>query len=128
MTIHHTAILAYDIERLKEFYIRYFGAQAGARYHNPVRELTSYFLTFPGGGATLELMNVPGIIDAPCRDKIRGLCHIAVSTGSREKVDELTALMRAHGITVIGEPRTTGDGYYESVVADPEGNHIELTV
>lgn len=27
---------------------------------------------------------------------------------------------------VPGEPRETGDGYFESVVADPDGNRVEL--
>jgi predicted enzyme related to lactoylglutathione lyase len=32
------------------------------------------------------------------------------------------------GHEIIGDPRRTGDGYYESVVLDPEGNRIEITV
>lgn len=128
MNIHHVAIWADDIERLKDFYVRYFRAVAGERYHNPVKGLTSYFLTFPDGGAKLEIMNIPGIVDRGCTDRFRGFCHVAVSVGSREKVDELTETMRAAGVPVIGHPRTTGDGFYESVVADPEGNLVEITV
>ena len=29
--------------------------------------------------------------------------------------------------TVVDGPRRTGDGYYECVVHDPEGNRIEIT-
>jgi len=59
----------------------------------------------------------------------RGLkAHLAISVGSKEKVDELTEKLRADGYTVAGNPRLTGDGYYESVVFDPEGNRIEITV
>ena len=43
-------------------------------------------------------------------------------------VDDLTAQLRGVGCTVVGEPRRTGDGYYESVVLDPDGNRIEITV
>lgn len=57
-----------------------------------------------------------------------GLTHITISLGSKEKVDEITETFRKDGFQVIGEPRTTGDGYYESVILDPEGNHIEITV
>ena len=57
-----------------------------------------------------------------------GLIHFAMSTGSKEKVDQLTEKLRVDGYKVIGEPRTTGDGYYESVVLDPENNRIEITV
>jgi lactoylglutathione lyase len=28
---------------------------------------------------------------------------------------------------VVSPPRVTGDGYFESVLLDPEGNRIELT-
>ena len=56
-----------------------------------------------------------------------GLTHFAISVGSKEKVDALTETIRKNGFKVIGEPRTTGDGYYESVIADPEGNLIEIT-
>ena len=37
MRIEHIALWAEDIERLKDFYVRYFGATAGDRYHNPVK-------------------------------------------------------------------------------------------
>jgi lactoylglutathione lyase len=56
-----------------------------------------------------------------------GLAHFAFSTGSREAVNELTAHLRADGYTIVGEPRTTGDGYYESIVLDPEKNFVEIT-
>jgi lactoylglutathione lyase len=46
--------------------------------------------------------------------------------GSRENVDKKTQLLREDGFKVIGEPRVTGDGYYESIVLDPEGNRLEL--
>ena len=57
----------------------------------------------------------------------RGLIHFAIATGSPVNVDALTQQLRADGHPVVGEPRTTGDGYYESVVLDPEGNRIEIT-
>lgn len=128
MNVNHVAIWARDIELLKEFYCRWFGAVAGERYHNPRKDFISYFLTFPDRGARLEIMNVPEIKDRGSTDKFKGLCHIAISLGSKEKVDEMTELMRNEGITILGEPRTTGDGYYESVIVDPEGNIVELTI
>jgi lactoylglutathione lyase len=51
-----------------------------------------------------------------------GLTHLALSVGSKSVVDELTRRLQADGYTVVGQPRTTGDGYYESVVLDPDGN------
>ena len=61
-------------------------------------------------------------------DAILGYAHFAMSLGSAELVDELTERLRDAGYTIAGEPRTTGDGYYESVILDPEGNRIELTI
>lgn len=61
-------------------------------------------------------------------DKSLGFTHLAISLGSKKAVDQLTAQFENDGYHVLGQPRTTGDGYYESVVCDPEGNRLELTV
>jgi lactoylglutathione lyase len=57
-----------------------------------------------------------------------GYIHMALSVGSKARVDELTAKLRQDGYPVVSEPRRTGDGYYESCVLDPDGNRIEITV
>ncbi len=56
-----------------------------------------------------------------------GLIHFALSTGSEEAVDNLTRTLKDDGFEVVDGPRRTGDGYYESVVLDPDGNRIEIT-
>lgn len=128
MNLHHVAIWANDIEVLSNFYTRYFHAVAGVRYHNLSKAFTSYFLTFPDGETKLEIMNMPDIIDPTVADKLKGFCHIAISVGSKERVDELTERMRLQDVTILSDPRTTGDGMYESVISDPEGNRVELTI
>ena len=55
------------------------------------------------------------------------MAHIAVSVGSREAVDCLIEEMEAAGVPVVSRPRLTGDGYYEAVVTDSEGNLVEIT-
>jgi lactoylglutathione lyase len=55
------------------------------------------------------------------------MAHIAVSLGSRDAVDRLVAAMRAAGVAIARGPRVTGDGYYEAVVSDTEGNLVEIT-
>ena len=60
------------------------------------------------------------------RHNTLGLTHFAISVGSKENVDTLTERLRADRFTITGEPRTTGDGYYESIVEDPEGNWVEI--
>ena len=79
-------------------------------------------------GARLEVMTLAGLGASEAVDVERaGYAHLAVAVGSREAVDALTARLRADGYAVLSAPRTTGDGYYESVVADPDGNRVEIT-
>ena len=56
-----------------------------------------------------------------------GIIHIAFSLGSKEKVDQLTEQLKNDNIEILDGPRKTGDGYYEAVFLDPEGNRIEIT-
>ncbi|MDE5992921.1 MAG: VOC family protein [Oscillospiraceae bacterium] len=126
MKIEHIAIYYKDLEKAKSFFSEYFGASAGKLYRNEKTGFSSYFLTFEDG-ARLEIMNRPDVCEKENRP-LGGMHHIAFSVGSREKVDELTNRLRRDGFSVTGEPRVTGDGYYESIISDHEGNLIEITV
>ncbi len=128
MGIEHVALWTRDIERLREFYAKAFGATANARYESRnTIGFASYFLAFPSGGARLELMQLPQLAPSAPPPAL-GYAHIAISVGSREAVDALVARLRAEGVPVRSEARTTGDGYYEAVVEDPDGNWVEITV
>lgn len=127
MKIEHIAIWVKDIDNVCEFYRKYFGGVVQPLYHNPAKQFTSRFITFEDG-ARLEVMNNPNVGTLTESMFHVEQFHISFSVGSKEKVDDLTQRMSDDGITVVGEPRTTGDGYYESVVLDPEGNRIEITV
>lgn len=127
MHIEHIAMYTRDLEAAKDFFVRYFGATSNDGYLNPITQFRSYFLTF-ANGARLELMNRPDMQDSEKPLARTGYIHLAFSVGSREKVDKLTARLKADGYTVLSGPRTTGDGYYESCVLDGEGNQIEITV
>ena len=127
MKIDHVAMYVRDLERAKDFFMRYFGAKPNELYHNQKTGFRSYFLTFDQG-ARLEIMNKPDMQDGEKSLVRTGYIHMALSVGSRERVDEITQILRADGFTVISGPRTTGDGYYESAVIGPEGNQIEITV
>jgi lactoylglutathione lyase len=116
--LEHVAIWTTDLERLRAFYERYFEARAGERYGSVTRPgFTSYFLTFPDGDGRLELMAAPGLAATAG----------AAAVGSRADVEALTERMRGEGVPIVSGPRQTGDGYFESVVADPDGNEIEIT-
>ena len=193
MKIEHVAIWVRDIDKVCEFYRKYFGGVVHPIYRNPTKQFTSQFVTFDDG-ARLEVMHRPDICvernvgtvtslqsdtHRSANEKMRaffrfltsavfhvkqlqteeaagnsftdisevqqvgsegantiakpdtqhlGFTHLSFSVGSKEEVDRLTQQMSSEGIPVVGQPRTTGDGYYESVVLDPEGNRIEITV
>ena len=126
MHIAHAALYVHDLEAAKSFFVRYFSAVPGEKYHNPRTGFSSYFLTF-GQGARLELMSRTDLVDREKPLTGAGYAHLAFSLGSRDAVDHLTRRLQDDGYTVLSGPRTTGDGYYESCVLDREGNQIELT-
>lgn len=127
MKIDHIAIWTRDLEGMRNFYIHYFDASSTEIYHNHSKEYRSYFLTFDGD-CRIELMEMPRIPSSK-NDSVKqfiGIIHFAIHVGSKEKVRHLTNLIKSDGYKVISEPRTTGDGYYESVILDPDGNRIEI--
>ena len=129
MKIEHVALWAKDIEILKSFYEKYFNAKSNNKYSNPGKMFSSYFLSF-NSDTRLEIMQMPSIPDAKNNqtDQFLGYAHLAISVGSEDKVNSLTSKLIADGFKVLIGPRRTGDGYYESVVLDPENNRIEITI
>jgi lactoylglutathione lyase len=129
MHIEHLAIWTKDLEPMKEFYEKYFNATSNSLYVNQKKQFRSYFLTFESG-SRLELMQRPDIESKQNSDgkETYGYAHLAISVGSEDEVNKLTKRLNKDGYPVLDGPRQTGDGYYESVVADPDGNRIEITV
>lgn len=127
MRIEHLAVWTYNLERLREFYQHYFDATSTEIYYNHSKEYRSYFLIFEGE-CRLEIMEMPNIGKTK-NDPLKnytGLTHFAMRVGNKSDVDRLTDIIRGDGYKVVSEPRTTGDGYYESVVLDPDGNKVEI--
>ncbi len=127
MKIEHLAIWADNLEALREFYMKYFNLSCSDKYKSKRRDFTSYFLSFGEDKTRIELMHTSGMQFPADRGSLKGLAHFALSVGGKEAVDALTEKLRADGYTIASEPRTSGDGYYESAVLDPEGNYIEIT-
>ena len=129
MKIEHLAIWTHELEALKSFYMKYFNAKVGKKYRNEKKKFESYFLSFEDG-CRLEIMQMPLIPENKNNilNQYIGLIHFAVSVGSETKVITLTEELKKDGYKVISEPRTTGDGYFESIILDPDGNRFEITL
>ena len=127
MVIEHAALFVNDLESARDFFVRFLDGRSDEGYHNTNTGFRSYFISFDGG-ARLEIMNKPGLADDDKTRERTGYSHIAFSVGSRERVDELTEQIASAGYKILRQPRTTGDGYYESCIIAIEDNPVELTV
>ena len=128
MRIEHIALWTTDLERCKQFYSTYFGATPGTGYVNSAKGFESCFLSFKDG-ARIEAMKTTAFspVIAESGAQRMGFTHLAISVGSEQWVNTLTQKLKDDGFPVLDGPRRTGDGYYESVVLDPDGNRIEIT-
>lgn len=129
MKIEHIAIWVTDLERMKDFYVNYFNVSPNDKYINKEKNFESYFLSFESG-ARLELMKMPTVPDSkddPYK-QYKGFIHFAISVGTKYDVNSITDKLKKDGFEILDEPKETGDGYYESIVLDPENNRIEITI
>ena len=127
--LEHVAIWTNNLEELREYYMRYFGAVSNQKYINPQKKFESYFLSFESG-ARLELMTM---IDIPenKNDTIErqhlGIIHLAFGVDSMKDVDLKAVQLKNDGFIILNGPRKTGDGYYEFETMDPDNNRLEVT-
>ncbi len=128
MKIEHIAIWSKDIERLRDFYIKYFGAKSNDKYINEKKGFSSYFLSFDSG-CRIEVMQKPNLSGgADERNSTFGYAHLAVAVGEAQDVVDLTRRLEKDGYEIASRPRYTGDGYFECAVYDPDGNLVEITI
>lgn len=127
MSIAHVAFWTSDLEQASAFYRDVFSAEIGPEYRS-VRTpgFVSRFVRFTAGPA-IELMSLPHLAPSASSNPRVGWGHIAISLGSEHAVEETAKQMEARGMLCSG-PRWTGDGYFEAVISDPDGNLIEITV
>ncbi|MGE4288231.1 MAG: VOC family protein [Salinivirgaceae bacterium] len=129
MYIEHIGIWTSDLKQLKAYYEVFFGGIANALYENRVKQFRSYFISFESG-TRLELMtktDMDGELNLQNqRDKI-GISHLAFGVDSIEAVIEKADQLRKAGFAILDGPRITGDGYFEFVTLDPDGNRIEVS-
>ena len=127
MKIEHAAMYVNNLEAARDFFVNYLDGKANDGYQNKTTGFRSYFISFDGG-ARLEIMNKPQLVDAEKSTNRTGYAHLAFSAGSKDAVDKLTERLKKDGFEVLSGPRTTGDGYYESCIIGIENNLIEITV
>ena len=128
MRIEHIAIWTEQLEVMKDFYCRYFNGTANDKYINDKKQFASYFISFDRG-CRLELMSMRGVPKSQddVMAQFTGYIHMALEIGSEQDVNDLTDILVRDGFSCIEGPRTTGDGYYESVILDPDKNRVELS-
>ena len=101
MKIHHIAIWTFHLEKLREFYTRYFNGTSNEKYINSQKGFESYFISFESG-ATLELMSRIDVQNIPIEENRPGLTHLAFSFESQEAVLSLTEQLRTKGYHIVG--------------------------
>lgn len=127
MTLDHIAIWTPDIEKLKEFYVKFFNGRANEKYINHKTGFESYFVTFESG-SRLEIMQLPGILENmnPVEKQHYGIIHLAFRLSDMQSVIEKSGEMEKAGFRILRGPRVTGDGYFEFETLDPDNNRIEV--
>jgi lactoylglutathione lyase len=129
MTIDHIGVWTDNLERMRAYYINYFGGTSGDKYTNHATQFSSYFISFQSG-TRLEIMSKPGIPDN-LNDTVvaqhKGIIHLAFGVETKKEVDEKAAQIQSAGYSILRGPRKTGDGYYEFETLDPDNNRIEVT-
>lgn len=124
MRLTHIALWTNRPEELRDFYIKYFNGKSNKKYINPQKGFSSYFVYFEEGAA-LEIMRREDITEHYEHEHI-GLAHLAFHARSKSEVNMMIERLRADGYTIAGETRVSGDGYYEGVALDPDGNIVEI--
>jgi lactoylglutathione lyase len=125
LRVEHIGVWVRDLERMREFYTDRLGGRAGPLYENPQTGFRSYFISFDGD-TRIELMSRADRPDRAEPPVGEGHAHVAFALPGATAVDGIVERLGSAGVIVVGRPRTTGDGYYEAVVEDPEGNRIEF--
>lgn len=124
-TLSHIAIWTNNIERSRIFYQKYFNGKSNEKYTNPIKGFSSYFITFDNGAA-IEIMQRTDVTSPNIGSERIGLAHFAFTIGSKNNVNQFIKLLHSEGCTINSAPRTTGDGFYEASILDPDGNIVEI--
>jgi lactoylglutathione lyase len=125
--LENIALATDNVEGLRDFYLQ-LGRLASPPSTDPNTNLVSCVVDFCG--VRLEFVErAPRGKGATGDGGSSGLIHLGFALGSADAVDELTGVIAAAGYRVLELPHRTCElGCYESVVLDPDGNRLKLTV
>jgi len=125
--LEHIALATNDLERLCDFYLL-LGAMASPPFTDPDTGLRGRVLDFCGVHLEVFERRERGE-GAAGEERSLGVLHLGFALESADAVDELSGVIAAAGHRVLERPRRAGElGRYESVVLDPDGNRLKLTV
>lgn len=125
MKVAHIALWTRQLEQQARFWVDFFTGDINDKYCSRTNHgFASYFVKI-GDNIAIELMTKPGLSAGTPDNNHTGWVHLAIAVGGAEKVDLLAQRADEQGI-LVSPPRTTGDGYYEAVIKDPDGNLIEI--
>jgi lactoylglutathione lyase len=125
--IERIALATNDLESLCDFYRR-LGGIASPLPTGSEDDLHACALDFCG--IRLEVFERPHDQGEAAEERMSPrLLHLGFALGSADAVDELSRALAADGYRVLEPPhRTRETGRYKSVVLDPDGNWLELSV
>jgi|ERR1035437_4361547 lactoylglutathione lyase len=129
MTIDHVAIWTTQLEKMKDYYVRYFNGIANNKYRNNENQYESYFVSFDCG-SRIELMQKPGIpenLNDTVEKQYLGIIHLAFGVENTDLVNQKLKELAGDGYKILRGPRKTGDGYWEFETLDPDNNRIEVS-
>ncbi|MGG7831615.1 VOC family protein [Klebsiella aerogenes] len=125
MKVAHIALWTRHLEQQAHFWVEFFAGEINEKYRSKTNPgFESYFVKISSDVA-IELMTKPGLHDSTHDNNHTGWVHLAIAVGGTEQVNALAKRAEMAGI-LVSAPRTTGDGYYEAVIKDPDGNLVEI--
>ncbi|MBG2612808.1 VOC family protein [Klebsiella oxytoca] len=125
MKIAHIALWTRQLEQQARFWVAFFDGEINEKYCSQTNPGFESFFVRIGDDIAIELMTKPGLTALTANNNHTGWVHLAITVGGAENVDRL-AKRAAEQDILVSAPRTTGDGYYEAVIKDPDGNLIEI--
>ncbi len=125
MKIAHIALWTRQLEQQARFWLAFFDGEINEKYCSQTNPGFESFFVRIGDDIAIELMTKPGLTALTADNNHTGWVHLAITVGGAENVDRL-AKRAAEQDILVSAPRTTGDGYYEAVIKDPDGNLIEI--